>query len=315
MNSTSVHQVFYLGVDVSQDYLDLHCEIPSVPKRIAYSRPTLSKLLKKLRLQGDFRVVCEGSGRCETLLVELCHELTLPVYVVNAQRARQYAKSQGQLAKTDAIDARMLCAYARATPKLRPVVPPDPQAQQLSALSTRRRQLIASRVAEENRLHRADPIARPSIRDCVRFLSNQIAKIDTQLIETVNASPNLRAKVALLTKVKGVGPTTAMALLAAMPELGSLSKNRVTSLAGLAPFPDDSGKRKGERHIHGGRTSARIALYMSALVASRNNPVLKLFYDRLRSNGKPAKVALTAVMRKLLIHLNSLLKNPLPTFS
>lgn len=308
MNPTPVHQVFYLGVDVSQDYLDLHAEIPAVPKRIAYTRPELSKLFKKLRRHGEFRVVCEASGRCEELLKQTCHKMDVPICIVNPQRAREYARSQGQLAKTDAIDARMLCLFARATPTLRPVVPPEPQAQQLSALSTRRRQLIALRVAEENRFHRADPIAKSSIRACVRFLTSQILKIDAQLADTVNSSPSLRAKVALLTKVKGVGITTATSLLAALPELGSFSKNQVSSLGGLAPFPDDSGTRSGQRRIHGGRVSVRISLSMSALVASRSNPVIKPFYDRLRSNGKPPKVALTAVMRKLLIHLNSLLK-------
>jgi transposase len=312
MNPPIVHQVVYLGIDVSQDYLDLHCEIPGVPKRMAYTRPLLSKLLKKLRLQGDGRVVCEASGRCEALLVKLCHELGVPIYVVNPERARQYAKSQGLLAKTDAIDARLLCLFVRGTPKLRPTAPLTPHAQQLNALSTRRRQLIALRVAEQNRLPRAEPIARISIRECMRFLSHQIAKIDAQLRATINACPVLRAKVDVLIKVKGVGPTTAMALLAAMPELGSLPRTRASSLAGLAPFPDDSGKRKGQRHIHGGRLSVRTALYMSALVAAHNNPVLKPFYERLRAHGKPAKLALTAVMRKLLLHLNSQLKKPLP---
>ena len=312
MNPPIVHQVVYLGIDVSQDHLDLHCEIPGGPKRIAYTRSLLSTLLKKLRRQGDGRVVCESSGRCEALLVELCHKLGVPIYVVNAERARQFAKSQGLLAKTDAIDARMLCLYSRATPKLRPTVPLEPQVRQLNALSTRRRQLIALRVAEQNRLPRADPIARISIRECVRFLSRQIAKIDAQLVATIKACPALRAKVDVLIKVKGVGATTAMALLATMPELGSLSRTRASSLAGLAPFPDDSGKRKGQRRIHGGRVSVRLALYMSALVAAHNNPVLKPFYVRLRALGKPAKVALTAVMRKLLLHLNSLLKKPIP---
>lgn len=312
MNSSVVHQLFYLGVDVSEDYLDLYSEIPGVPKRIAYTRSELSKLLTKLRRCGTLRVACEASGRCEELLKQVCLKLDIAIYVVNGQRVREYARSQGQLAKTDAIDAHMICLYARATSKLRPITPLDAPTQALNALSTRRRQLIGLRVAERNRLRRAAPIARPSLLTSVRFLDKLIAKIDADLLKIVSSSASLRAKVDRLTSVNGVGFTSAVAIIAFLPEIGLLSKNQISSLAGLAPFPDDSATRTGKRHITGGRVSARNALYMPALVASRSNQVIRDFYLRLRANGKSAKVALTASMRKLLIHLNSLLKSPAP---
>lgn len=306
-------QVVHVGADVAEAHIDLHGPIKGLPGRIANTKKGVNSLLKLLKRHPGVRLICEASGGCERLLIRACHQAGIAISAVNPERARDFARAKGQLAKTDKIDARILAEYGAAMQP--PLTDPlDPALQGLSALSTRRRQLLDSRTAEKNRLRRAEPSVAPSHRATIHFLNSQITAIDRALSKIVASCAKLRAKIAALTQVKGVGLITAIALLAALPELGSLSKNQAASLAGLAPFNRDSGKFRGQRHIHGGRTPARNALYMAALVASKHNPVISSFYDRLRSNGKPPKVALTASMRKLLIHLNSLIKSlfPLP---
>ena len=309
MNPRPVHPVRYLGADIAQDHLDLHGEIPGLPSHIANTKTALGKLLKLLHLQGDVHVICEATGGCERLLVSACHQAGISISVLNPRQVRDFARAKGQLAKTDAIDARILCAFGHAFAPP-PAQPLDPCQLKLAAFSARRRQLLASRTVENNRLLRADPLLAASHRALLRSIDKQIELIDVALAQTVASCPRLQTKIALLTKVRGIGLTSATALIASLPELGSLSKNQAAALAGLAPFNRDSGLFRGQRHIHGGRINVRSALYMPALVASKHNPVINAFYSRLRSNGKPVKVALTASMRKLLIHLNSLLKNP-----
>jgi transposase len=305
MKTQSVHA----GADVAQDHIDLHGPIEGLPARVANTKPGIARLIKILRSHGAAHIVCEATGGCERLLAAAAHKAGVPISVLNPRQVRDFARATNQLAKTDRIDARILCQYGET---FRPEAgsPLEPALQRLAAYSTRRRQLIALRTAEKNRSHRSDPLLASSHRSILRAINQQIAAIDAALARTVRACSRLRAKVAALTAVKGVGPNSATALLAALPELGSLSKNQAASLAGLAPFNRDSGLFRGQRHIHGGRLPARSALYMAALVASRHNPVIATFYRRLRSAGKPPKLALTACMRKLLIHLNSLLKQP-----
>lgn len=313
MNPPSVHSLCYVGVDVAQDHLDLHGETPGLPRRIPNTKVALHKLRKSLLAQGPVQLICEATGGCERLLVAACHQVGLPISVLNPRLVRDFARAKNQLAKTDAIDARILCAFGRTFAPA-PSKPLEESLHKLAALTTRRRQLLSDRTAEKNRLLRADPLVLPSLRASLRFLDRQIQSLDAKLAQIVASCSKLRAKVTTLTQVKGVGQTSAIALLAALPELGTLSKTQAASLAGLAPFNRDSGLFRGQRHIHGGRLSVRSALYMPALVAAQHNPVIHSFYSRLCSNGKPAKVALTASMRKLLIHLNSLLK-PLPSTS
>ncbi|MDD5198653.1 MAG: transposase [Terrimicrobiaceae bacterium] len=301
-------QIVHVGADVAQSHIDLHGEIAGLPARIANTKINLRRRLKILAGLGSVQIVCEATGGCERALVAACHESGVPISVLNPRQVRDFARAKGQLAKTDKIDARILCEYGRA---FQPATPLEPSLQKLAAYSARRRQLIALRTAEKNRTYRCDPLLAASHRAVLHVLDRQIAAIDAALARTVASCARLRAKIAALTKVKGVGPISATALLAALPELGTLSKNQAAALAGLAPFNRDSGLFRGQRHIHGGRLPVRSALYMAALVASRYNPVIKAFYDRLRSAGKPPKLALTASMRKLLIHLNSLLKSPL----
>lgn len=306
-------QIVHVGADVAQNHIDLHGELPGLPTRIANTKTGLARLFKMLNPTAAVQMVCEATGGCERLLVAACHEAGVPVSVLNPRQVRDFARAKGQLAKTDAIDARILCEYGRM---MQPAADSalEPGLQKLAVYSTRRRQLIALRSAEKNRTLRSDPLLASSHRALLRVLDKQIAAIGAALARTVASCARLRAKIAAMTAVKGVGSTSATALLAALPELGTLSKNQAASLAGLAPFNRDSGLHRGQRHIHGGRLPARSALYMAALVASRHNPFINAFYSRLLSNGKPPKLALTASMRKLLIHLNSLLKH-LPLLS
>jgi transposase len=230
------------------------------------------------------------------------------VSVVNPRLPRDFARARNRLAKTDAIDALVLADYGR-TMKPAPTPVPDAAMVLLDELVTRRAQLVADRAAERTRL---EQVTRPellaSIRLHLRHLDGQIEKLMARIVELIHGTPALRAKIELLVEVQGVGELTASALLAALPELGTLSANEVTALAGLAPFNRDSGAFRGTRSIPGGRAEVRKALFMAALCASRANPILKAVYQRLRDNGKAHKVALVAVMRKLLIHLNRLLK-------
>lgn len=303
MNPVVVH----LGADIAQAHIDLHGPIPGLPQRVENTPAALSRLLQRLSRHPHLHFICEATGGCERLLVRLAHAAGLAITVLNPRRLRGFAHAHGQLAKTDPIDARMLYEFGSRM-KPAPDTPTDPAFLQLAALVTRRRQILDLRTMEANRSLRADRSLAPSFRATLALFDRQIAALEKAISALVASSPLLTDKVARLSSVKGVGSLSASALLAALPELGSLSKNRISCLAGLAPFAWDSGTFRGQRHIKGGRSAARNALYMAALVASRHNPVIKAFYDRLRSNGKPAKVALTAAMRKLLIHLNSLLR-------
>jgi len=300
----------YLGADVSKSTIDLGCSLFVVPASIPNRPAGFKALLKVLgKSPGPVHVVCEATGPYHKAFVAALHQAGLPVSVVNPRLPRDFARARGKLAKTDKIDALMLADYGRT---MRPAPTPRPEAQMtlLDDLVTRRAQLVEDRAREKTRLQqttRAETVT--SLKLHLRHLDGQIEKLLARIAEVVEATPALRAKVARLVEVQGVATLTASALLAALPELGTLSKNEVTALAGLAPFNRDSGAFRGTRSIRGGRFEVRIALYMAALSASRCNPILKAVYLRLRAAGKAHKVALTAVMRKLLVHLNSLLKS------
>ena len=299
--------VVYLGADIAQALIDLHSPLLGLPRRVENNHSALAPLIKRLAKHPHVHIVCEATGGCERLLVHLAQAAGVAITVLNPRRLRAFAQAQGQLAKTDPIDARMLFEFGS---KMSPSAdtPTDPAFLKLAALVNRRRQVLDLRTMEANRRLRADPSLAASFRSSLAFLDRQIASLTKAITALIESSPLLKEKVDSLSSVKGVGSLTAAAVVAALPELGNLSKSRITALAGLAPFPWDSGVFRGLRRIKGGRPCARNALYMAALVASRHNPVLKAFYDRLRAAGKPPKVALTAVMRKLLIHLNSLLR-------
>jgi len=304
----------HLGVDVSKATLDCclgttHRQFTNSPKGFAL----LIEWIHKLKGQ-TLRVICEATGPYHRELVLALQREGISVCVINPRQVRDHAKSQGLLAKTDKIDAALLADYGK---RFQPRAS-DPLSQtqlKLEAAIARRDQLIELITAEKNRLQQThQPPILSSIKKLLRFLETQKTDIQTQIKKLLASDPLLQRKVSCLSQVNGVGELTAVSLLATIPELGSLSRQQIAALAGLAPRNRDSGTFKGKRMIGGGRPKARRCLYMSALVASSKNPVLKAFYLRLTSKAKPFKVALTATMRKLLIHLNSLLKNlpPLP---
>jgi transposase len=305
-----IAQPVYVGADVSKPTIDLGCPGLILPATLANSPAGFCTLIRILaRSPAPVHVVCEATGTYHRAFAAALQEAGIPVSVVNPRLPHNFARSRGQLAKTDKIDAWMLADFG-ATMKPAPTPKPDPLMVLLDDLVARRIQLVGDRARENNRLEQttcAESLT--SIRRHVRHLDGQIEKLLARLAELVQSSPLLRAKVAILVAVQGVGTLTASALLAALPELGTLSKPQVTALAGLAPFNRDSGAFRGTRAIRGGRIDVRSALFMAALSATRCNPTLRAFYQRLRAAGKHHKVALIAVMRKLLLHLNALLKH------
>ena len=299
--------ILYVGLDVAKSSLQLHLQgrfhlLANDPKGHA-------QLLKLLRPFPQAQVVCEATGGYEQPVVRTLHAATVAVSIVEAGRVRHFARAQGQRAKTDPIDAAVLSAFGTAL-QPNPTAPPTAQQQQLAELSTRRRQLIQTRVAESNRAeHYTDPLCRRQARQCLRLLDKQIAACDQAILQLIAQDADLAHKAKRLDAIPGVGPVVAATVLATMPELGTLSHTAAAALAGLAPYNRDSGNHQGARHIGGGRYAVRSALYMAAMCAIRYDRILKAFYLRLRAAGKKPLVALTACMRKLIVLMNRLLKN------
>jgi transposase len=255
-------------------------------------------------------LVVEATGGYERALVAVCAAAGLPVAVINPRQVRAFAQALGHTAKTDDIDADVLAAFgARVQPTPRPLA--DGATQALAALVLRRRQLIEMIGMERQRLEQAPPTGRITrdLRNHIRWLERRVSDVDDEIGTSIQASPIWRVHEDLLRSVPGVGPITARTLLAELPELGTLDRRAAAALVGVAPFNCDSGKHRGQRHIWGGRASVRTALYMAAVSATRHNPTLAAFYRRLRTAGKPAKVALVATMRKLITILNAMLKH------
>lgn len=300
-------QLVYLGVDVAKRHLDV-----LVGKKVCrFVNDTAGhrELIKMItQIEAPVQVICEPSGGYERRLVRDLVGAQIKVSLVPANRVRQFARAAGILAKTDSIDARVLCAYGEAM-KPPTLTASRLQQEQLRELESQRRHLSRLLVMEQNRGMR---LSEASVCRFNRSLTNQIKKqiekIDLLIKAQIEHSPELSSKAEKLTAISGVGVRTAALLLAQMPELGQLNRREVAALVGVAPFNRDSGKWRGKRSIFGGRRFVRHGLYMAALVAARHNPILRNFYQRLRAAGKPPKLALTATMRKLLIVLNSALK-------
>jgi len=300
----------YVGIDVSKAHLDICVSDGEVWQSPNDERGVRTLTKQLTRLQPDL-VVLEATGRYEALAAAALAAAGLAVAIVNARHVRHYAKALGQLAKTDHIDARILARFAAdIRPEPRPL--PDTETAELDALVTRRRQLVAMISAEQARLGTAPPVTRKQIKTHIGWLRRQLAQIEGDIDGTVRRSPIWRAKDDLLQSVPGVGDATSRTMLALLPELGTLDEKKIAALVGVAPFNRDSGTLRGRRCVWGGRARVRTALYMAALVGSRRNPTLKALYDRLRAAGKPAKVALVACMRKLLIILNAILRDRRP---
>jgi transposase len=269
----------------------------------------ITRLAKRLAELDCARVLIEG-GSYQNVLVAALRAAGLPVVIINPRRVREFAKSIGQLAKTDHIDARVLALYGeRIQPPVREL--PDEQNQALRGLWVRREQLIEMLLMEENRLEHAPKALHRSLRAHIDYLRKQIKQADNNLDRAVRNSA-LWDKYGLLSSVPGVGPVLSVALLADLPELGRLNRREIAALAGVAPFNCDSGTLRGQRKIQGGRKRLRRVLYSATVASVRCNPVLRPFYQRLRASGKPAKVALVAAMHKMLLILNAMLKTQTP---
>jgi transposase len=299
-----------IGIDVSKAELVIALHPSGEQWTSATTGGALEALIARLQTVAPQIIVVEATGGYERALVAMAASVGLPVAVINPRQVRAYAQALGRTAKTDAIDADVLARFgAQMQPAVRPV--PDTATQALEALVTRRRQLLDMLGAEQRRLAQAPPTGRITrdLRNHIRWLERRIDDVDEEIGTAIQASPVWRVSDDLLRSVPGIGPTTARTLLAELPELGRLDRRAIAALVGVAPFNCDSGTHRGQRHIWGGRASVRACLYMAALVATRHNPTLRAFYRRLRDAGKPAKVALVAVMRKLLTIVNAMLKH------
>jgi len=298
----------FVGIDVSKHQLDVAVRPRGETWTAAHDEAGLSALVARLRALAPTLIVLEATGGWEVALAGALAAATLPVAVVNPRQVRDFARSTGTLAKTDRLDAQMLAQFAEAVrPEPRPL--PDAQAQELTALLQRRRQLVEMLTAEKNRLPLASRRIRPQLQTHIEWLHKQIAQFDEDLRQLIRSSPLWREKDDLLRSAPGVGPVLATTLLAALPELGQLTRQQIAALVGVAPLNRDSGTLRGRRTVWGGRAQVRAVLYMSTVVAVRHNPVLIAFYQRLRAAGKAPKLALTACMRKLLTILNAMLKH------
>jgi len=295
----------FVGIDVGMKHLDIAIADGEEQWQVANSPAGIKSLLEDIDDLSPTLVVVEASGGYETQLVSEMTIAGIPVSVANPTRVRALAKAEGQLAKTDVIDSRLIARYAE-------VVKPKPRRQQeadeiqLVALINRRLQLVDMRTAERNRLRTAPESIKVRLEKSIMWLNEEIADIETEIQALLTDNEQWQERVKRFTSVPGVGFITAITLLAQMPELGLLNRQKIAALAGLAPFNRDSGGKRGVRRIFGGRAAVRRVLYMSALSGIKFNPVLKEFYDRLIERGKPKKVAITACMRKLLTIINAL---------
>jgi transposase len=301
----------FVGIDVAKAHLDIAVRPTGERWTVANDDVSITALVAQLQAVSPTLIVLEATGGFQRAVVAALATAGLPVVVANPRQTRDFAKATGQLAKTDALDARALAHFAEAIrPAPRPL--PDAQTDELRALLTRRRQLIAMRTAEQNRLGSAPPRMQEAIQAHIAWLTTHLATLDDALDTALRASPVWRERDELYRSVPGIGPVCARTLLLELPELGTLSRQRIAALVGVAPFNRDSGTLRGHRTIWGGRAHVRATLYMGTLVAVRHNPVLKVFYERLVAAGKAKKVALTACMHKLLTILNAMVKHQTP---
>ena len=292
---------------MSAAHLDVGVRPSGEVKRYANDTRGIATIMDEIVPLGPSGVVLEATGGFEMPIAGELELVGLPVSLVNPRQVRSFARATGKLAKTDAVDALLLAQFAEAVkPPVRPL--PDEETRELRALVDRRRQLLEMLTSERNRLRPASKRVGRLIQEHILWLKQQIDDLDKDIGELIRSSPIWRAQEDLLRSVPGVGRVLSCTLLTHLPELGSLNRGQVAALVGVAPLNRDSGAFRGKRSVWGGRSAIRSALYMAALVASQHNPVIKAFYHRLRAAGKPAKVALTACMRKLLLILNSMLK-------
>ena len=302
----------FAGIDVSRDRLDVHLLPQGESFAVERDADGLDRLVQRFAGLPVAVIAVEATGGFETLVVAHLAQAGLPVAVVNPDRVRAFARARGQRAKTDAIDAAVIARFAQLMqPPVRQLA--DAETRMLADLVSRRRQIVAMRVAERQRQKRiGDKRALKSIGRLLKALERELSVCEADITAAIKALPLWRQQDELLRSVPGIGPTIAATLIAEMPELGNLSRKQVAALAGLAPFTRQSGKWKGKSFIAGGRASIRSALFMAASVAVLHNSVIKVHFNRLVASGKPWKVAIIACARKLLTILNAILKSGTP---
>jgi transposase len=298
----------FIGIDLSKHQLDVALWPSEQSWTEVHDEAGIIRIVDRLTQGSPQLIVVEATGGLQLPLVASLAAASLPVVVVNPRQVRDFAKALGQLAKTDRIDAMVLARFAEAVrPELRDFR--SDTAQQLAALLSRRRQLIDMLIAEKNRLACAVKSVRKHIKTHISWLQRQLKQVDRDLDGAIRASEHWRTQDDIIRSVPGAGQGLSRTLIAHLPELGQLNRRQISALAGLAPYSHDSGNHRGKRAIWGGRGQVRSALYMAALTATRCNPVIREFYLRLRADGKPFKVAITACMRKLLVIINTMIRN------
>ncbi len=299
----------FIGIDVSKRLLEVAAHQSDYQFRCANKASAFGELIVELIALRPARIVLEATGGLEIPVVAALHAAGLPVVVINARQVRDFAKALGQLAKTDRLDARVLAHFAAAIkPPLRPIKSKDEL--ELDALAGRRGQLIEMLTAEKIwRVTAATKTVRKEIKEHIDWLEDRIAELDEQLQTLLKSSKLWRVKDEVLQSVPGIGPVVSFSMIADLPELGTLNRQQISKLVGVAPLNRDSGQQRGTRHIYGGRARVRSMLYMAALTATRCNPVIKEFYERLLANKKLFKVAITACMRKLLAIINVMVRD------
>ena len=296
----------FVGIDVAKAALDVFIGSAGTAFTVANDEVGIKDLVSQL-VPADF-VILEATGGLETPVASALAAAGIAVAIVNPRQVRDFARATGRLAKTDRLDAEVLALFGEAVrPEARRLA--DEQTQALEALVTRRRQLVEMLTAEKNRRASAPKVLHRSIDEHIRWLEKRLAGFDDELGELIRNTPLWRERDALLRSVPGVGKVLSSTLLAQLPELGMLNRKQIAVLAGLAPFNRDSGSMRGSRRIWGGHAQVRRVLYMATVAGVRSNPAVRTFYLRLRANGKHAKPALTACMRKFLVILNAMLHN------
>ena len=300
----------YFGIDVGKGWLDLAVFGSNVVQRVKNDVEGISKVVAQMAIAMPQLVVVEASGGYETALVEALQMEQLPIAVANPTRVRALAKAEGKLAKTDKIDARLIAEYAC---KIQPNAqkPKEERELHLKALVTRREQLVEMRVTEQHRLGTTPESMRADVGEHIEWLTGQITKLEDHIQDLVDLLPELKEQAERLDTIPGVGSITAVTVVVEMPELGQLNRQQIAALAGLAPFNQDSGKKRGKRRIFGGRKGVRRVLYMACLSAIVHNPVIRQFHERLLGKGKLFKVSITACMRKMLTIMNAMARDKL----